>query len=218
MKETLGQQLKMRREAHLISMQEISHSTGISVPMISALEEDNFHLIPQPEMTVKYLKKYAAYVGLDKKEILSRYKTQCELHHQKEYLFPHLSTFSEGDKSSKHVRGVKSLSRKQVIEGVFWMGIVIWALIIIYLYFHVLSLRKMGTHEIQEIIPSKEVSQEDSHQRNNPMPSVASERIGSSLQSSSQESSRSIVPVLFIFNSETEAIKAGYRKVREYIT
>jgi len=87
MKETLGQYLRRKREAHLISIQEISSSTGISISMISALEEDKFHLIPRPEVTVQYLKKYAAYVSLDKKDILIRYKTQCERNHQKENAF-----------------------------------------------------------------------------------------------------------------------------------
>lgn len=195
MKETLGQYLKRKREAHLISVQEISHSTGISIPIISALEEDKFHLIPRPEMTAQYLKKYAAHVSLDKKDILNRYKTQCEHNHQKEYIFPQLSTFSESEKPSRSMRKVGRFSRKQIIESAFWIGIVIWALVLLYLYVHVLSLKKTGMLEIQEMISSKEVGQEASRQTNVPMPSVTSEKTGNSPERSSHEPSRSVVAV-----------------------
>ena len=195
MKETLGQYLRRKREARLISIQEISHSTGISIPMISALEEDKFHLIPRPEVTAQYLKKYAAYVSLDKKDILNRYKTQCERNHKKENNFPQLSTFSEGEKPSKLMRRVGRLSRKQIIEGIFWAGIVIWALVLLYLYVHVMSLKKTGMLAIQEVIASKEARHEASPQRNDPMPSVTSEKNVSSPERSSQEPSRSVVPV-----------------------
>ncbi len=195
MKETLGQYLRRKREAHLISIQELSHSTGISVAMINALEEDKFHLMPRPEVTAKCLKKYAAYVRLDKKDILNRYKTQCELHQHKEHCFPQLSVFSEGGKSSPQRRGMECLSRKQIIEGVFWIGIAVWALIIIYLYVHVMSLQKTGMLEMQEIITSKEVAQEDSRQSNAPMPSAVSDKIGNSPEHFSHDSARSGVAV-----------------------
>jgi cytoskeletal protein RodZ len=195
MNETLGQYLRRKREAHLISIQELSHSTGISVAMINALEEDKFHLMPRPEVTVKCLKKYAAYVRLEKKDILNRYKTQCELHQHKEYCFPQLSVFSEGGKSSKQIRGMERLSRKQIIEGVFWIGIAVWALIIIYLYVHVMSLQKTGMLEMQEIITSKEVAQADSRQSNAPMPSATSDKSGNAPEHFSHESVRSGVAV-----------------------
>jgi cytoskeletal protein RodZ len=266
MKETLGQYLRRKREAHLISIQEISHSTGISVPMINALEEDKFHLIPRPEVTSHYLKKYAAYVNLDKKDILNRYKTQCARNHQKEYSVPHLSIFFEGEKPPKSERRAGRLSRKQIMEGIFWAGIVIWAFVLFYLYVHVLSLKKTGMLEIQEIMPSQEIRQEASLQRNDLTPSVTSEKNGNSPQPSSRGPSLGIVPVplerqagikelgsqassarqgagkakvignrksklyhkpgmkyyhrvrsynRIVFNSEADAITAGYRKAAE---
>jgi cytoskeletal protein RodZ len=50
MEETLGQYLKRKRESRLISLQEISHSTGISIPSIKALEDDNFSSFPHPKI------------------------------------------------------------------------------------------------------------------------------------------------------------------------
>jgi cytoskeletal protein RodZ len=268
MNETLGQYLRRKREAHLISVQEISHSTGISVPMINALEEDKFHLIPRPEVTLQYLKKYAAYVSLDKKDILNRYKTQCARNHQKEYSVPHLSIFFKGEKLPKSKRRTGRLSKKQIMEGIFWAGIVIWAVILLYLYVHVLSLKKTGMLDIQEIMPSKETMQQASLQRNALTLSVTSEKHGNSPQRSSPGTSPGIVPVpierhagikelssqasharqlsgmaevmgnrksrlyhklgmkyylrvrsynRIVFNSEVDAITAGYRKAPEQI-
>ena len=195
MNETLGQYLRRKREAHLISVHEISHSTGISVPMINALEEDKYHLIPHPEVTLQYLKKYAACVSLDKKDILNRYKAQCARNHQKEYSIPHLSIFFEGEKPQKSKIRAGRLSKKQIMEGIFWAGIVIWAFILLYLYVHVLSLKKTGMLDIQEIMPSKETMQQASLQRNAPTLSVTSEKHGNSPQRSSQGTSPGIVPV-----------------------
>jgi hypothetical protein len=152
------------------------------------------------------------------------------------------------------------------MEGIFWAGIIIWAFVLLYLYVHVLSLKKTGMVEIQEMIASKDARQETSQQRNDPMPSFASERNGSSPERSSQEPSQNVVSVLLerhtglkglsfqdssarhapgktkvvgnrksnlyhtpgmkyyhkvksqnrvIFNSETQAIKAGYLKAPE---
>jgi hypothetical protein len=152
------------------------------------------------------------------------------------------------------------------MEGIFWAGIVIWAFVLLYLYFHVLSLKKTGMLDIQEIMPSKETMQQASLQRNAPTLSVTSEKLGNSSQPSSQGSSPGIVPVplerhagikelgsqpsrarqgagkakvignrksklyhkpgmkyyhrirsynRIVFNSEADAITAGYRKATE---
>jgi cytoskeletal protein RodZ len=163
--------------------------------MINALEEDKFHLIPRPEVTSQYLKKYAAYVRLDKKDILNRYRTQCEPNHQKEYIIPRLSIFFEGEKLPKSKGRAGRFSRKQIIEVIFWAGIVIWALVLLYLYVHVLSLRNTGMLESQEITPSKEARQEASLQRNDAATSVTSDKNGSSMRRSSHEPSLNVVPV-----------------------
>jgi cytoskeletal protein RodZ len=238
--------------------------------MINALEEDKFHLIPHPDVTSQYLKKYAAYVSLDKKDILNRYRTQCEPNHQQEYIVPRLSVFFEGEKTPKSKRRAERraarFSKKQIMEVIFWAGIVIWAFVLLYLYVHVLSLKKTGMLEIQEITPSKETRQEASLQSNDPATSITSEKNGSSPQRSSHEPSLHVVPIplerqsiikglgfqassarqgvgkakvignrksklyhmpdmkyyhrvrsnnRIVFNSEADAMKAGYRKAPE---
>jgi cytoskeletal protein RodZ len=270
MKETLGQYLRRKRESRLISLQEISHSTGISVPVITALEENDFHLIPKPEMITKYLKKYAAYLKLNKQDVLKRYQTQRELTHQKKLLFPRISRYSEGNTSFKQLNREKRLFKKRFTEGIFWSGIILWALAIFFLYIHVLS-PKTETPDTQEKFASKDVRKEASHERNALIPSVASEKperppvraASRSEDRSALTPSRNVIPLerdsgakeagtqaqkiplpgkakvignrdskryhlpgmeyynkvklyhRVIFNSETEAIKAGYSKARD---
>ena len=181
MKETLGQYLRRKRESHLISLQEISESTGINTFLLSALEEDNFHLIPQPEIIVQYLKRYAAFLNLNKNDVLRLYQTQCELHHQKEHPIPQLSLFSQGNPSFNQILGKMNLSRKRLKEVIFWSGIIVWALAIFALYHHVLSLKKEPA-ESPAIVLSRDVNKEvvdERRERNDVTPSTASDALKS---------------------------------------
>ena len=90
--ETLGQYLKRERESRTVSIEELSNGTRISRPFLEALEKDDFSFFPQREFIPGFLKGYARYVGLDTKEVLSRYQMQSELEGRKE-TFRQLSLF-----------------------------------------------------------------------------------------------------------------------------
>jgi cytoskeletal protein RodZ len=98
--ETLGQYLKRERESRTVSIEELSNGTRISCPFLEALEKDDFSFFPQREFIPGFLKGYARYVGLDAKEVLSRYQMQSELEGRKETfrqlsLFPTISPAAE---------------------------------------------------------------------------------------------------------------------------
>ena len=174
MKETLGQYLRRKRESHLISLEDIAQATGISVPLIRALEEDNFHVIPRSEMSMKYLKKYAAHLRLNKRDVLHRYEMQHDPTNQTKRL-PQLSLFSSGNASYKQVKAEKSLFRKPSFQVVFWSSIILWALVFFSLYVHIMTPKK-GARESGETPQSKVVGKEFSRERTAPMPSVASKK------------------------------------------
>ena len=274
MKETLGQYLRRKRESHLISLEDIARATGISVPLIRALEEDNFHVIPGSEMRMKYLKKYAAHLKLNKKDVVHRYEMQYDPTNQTKRL-PQLSLFPSGSASYKQVKAEKSLFRKPSFQVVFWSSIILWALVFFSLYVHIMTPKK-DARESGETPASKVVGKEFSRERTAPMPSVASKKTGPSLNQApgsladrpAQKPSAAPVPLKravkrgdsakefvapppkvppsqgkakvignsdskryhlpgmkyyhkvkayhqVIFNSEMEAIKAGYTKARE---
>ena len=98
--ETLGQYLRRERESRTVSIEELSNGTRISGPFLEALEKDDFSFFPQREFIPGFLKGYARYVGLDTKEVLSRYQMQSELEARKETfrqlsLFPTISPAAE---------------------------------------------------------------------------------------------------------------------------
>jgi cytoskeletal protein RodZ len=176
MKETLGQYLRRKRESHLISLEDIAQATGISVPLIRALEEDNFHVIPRSEISTKYLKKYAAHLKLNKKDVLHRYEMQYDPTNQTKHL-PQLSLFSPGNASYKQVKAEKSLFRKPSFQVVFWSSIILWALVFFSLYVHIMAPKK-DARESGETPASKDVRKEISRERTAPVPSVASKKTG----------------------------------------
>jgi cytoskeletal protein RodZ len=274
MRETLGQYLRRKRESHLISLEDIAQATGISIPLIKALEEDNFHVIPRSEMSMRYLRKYAAHLKLNKKDVLHRYEMQYDPTNQTKDL-PQLSLFFSGNASYKQIRAEKSLFRKPSFQVVFWSSIILWALVFFSLYVHITT-TKNDARESGEAPASKDVRKEIPRERTVPMPSVASRKTGHSPDHAAgslaehhaqkpsapplplkpevkrrdsakefaalapkippaqgkakvignSDSKRYHLPGMkyyhkvkayhqVIFNSETEAIKAGYTKARE---
>ena len=174
MKETLGQYLRRKRESHLISLEDIAQATGISVPLIKALEEDNFHVIPRSEMSMKYLKKYAAHLRLNKRDVLHRYEMQYDPTNQTKRL-PQLSLFSTGNASYKQAKAEKSLFRKPSFQVVLWSSIILWSLVFFSLYVHIMTPKK-DARESGETPQSKVVRKEMSRERTAPTPSAASKK------------------------------------------
>jgi cytoskeletal protein RodZ len=270
MKETLGQYLRRKRESHLISLEDIAQATGISVSLIRALEEDNFHVIPRSEMSMKYLRKYAAHLKLNKRDVQHRYEMQYDPTNQTKRL-PQLSLFSSGNTSYKQVKSEKSLFRRPSFQVVFWSSIILWGLVFFALYAHIMTPNK-DARESGEAPTSKVIRKEITRETNPPMPPVDIKKTGHShdqatgslanraaLQPSAgplplkredsakefataapnvppshgkakvignSDSKRYHLPGMkyyhkvkayhqVIFNSETEAIKAGYTKARE---
>jgi cytoskeletal protein RodZ len=174
MEETLGQYLKRKRESRLISLQEISHSTGISIPLIKALEDDNFSSFPHPKIIAQYLKKCAAYLRLNEKHVLRLYQTQSDQNHQTEH-WPQLSLFSGGNTSFEQTAGEKQLFKKRIIRGTFWLSIVIGVIVVFSLCIFVLSPKEEAT-EGPEISTSKYTGKEVPYERNGRMSSAAVEK------------------------------------------
>jgi len=175
MKESLGQYLRRKRESHLISLEDIARATGISVPLVRALEEDNFHVIPQSEMSMKYLKKYAAHLKLNKKDVVHRYEMQYDPANQTKHM-PQLSLFPSDSESYKQTKPEKSLFRKPSFQVVLWSSVILWTLVFFSLYVNMTP--KNDSRENGETTASKVVGREASHGRTAPLPSVASRKTG----------------------------------------
>ncbi len=74
---TIGDQLRMRRRSHRLSLQAISNALLIPVQHIRHLEADQFHAIPEVLYRELFLKTYATYLELEWGALKTQYDAEC---------------------------------------------------------------------------------------------------------------------------------------------
>jgi cytoskeletal protein RodZ len=72
--ETLGSYLRKEREARNFSLEEISSAIKIRKGILSAIENDDYTLLPPPVFVKGFLRAYANHIGLDCGEVMKKYK------------------------------------------------------------------------------------------------------------------------------------------------
>jgi cytoskeleton protein RodZ len=139
--ESFGTYLKGEREARKISLEEIGRATKIRRSILEAIERDQGGVL-LPEVVVKgFIEAYARYVGLDPKEVLSKY--------------------SERQKGSEAVEGGESLldGQRRIPLKYFFAGALCLIIIIIIIPLVFFSERgpREGVHEaaVQEQAPEQ---------------------------------------------------------------
>jgi cytoskeleton protein RodZ len=75
---TIGSDLREAREQRGVSLREIAERTNIRLPVLRAIENDDFRLVPGSVIMRGFLKLYAREVGLDPDDIGRRYTEQLE--------------------------------------------------------------------------------------------------------------------------------------------
>ncbi len=71
---TIGEELKAAREKKGLSLTEIAEKTRISHTFLKALEDDDYSVIPGGVFVSGFLKTYSRELGLNVKDILTRYR------------------------------------------------------------------------------------------------------------------------------------------------
>ncbi len=71
---SLGSFLREQREQHGVSIENVAETTKISLPILRAIEDDNFERMPAEAFCRGFYSIYAKYLKLDAEEILSRYR------------------------------------------------------------------------------------------------------------------------------------------------
>jgi len=74
--QSLGEYLKTQRESKSLSLHDLSKRTQISPDMLLAIEENRFASFSQPDFIPGYLHLYCRHLGIDKEEVIKRYKYQ----------------------------------------------------------------------------------------------------------------------------------------------
>jgi cytoskeletal protein RodZ len=72
---TIGEKLRSSREKRSLTVEQVQKQTLIHAPILTALEEGKCDDILAPAYVKGFLKKYALFLGLDNKDILSEYAT-----------------------------------------------------------------------------------------------------------------------------------------------
>lgn len=73
MTESLGEQLRLAREARGITLREISDETRIATRYLEAIEQNNYKGLPGGIFNKSFVKAYAKHIGFDEKEALNAY-------------------------------------------------------------------------------------------------------------------------------------------------
>lgn len=75
-KRTVGQLLRAAREARGISREEAATATRIKPVFLGAMEDDDYHLLPDERYLLRFLGEYASFLELDPQEIQRRFSRQ----------------------------------------------------------------------------------------------------------------------------------------------
>lgn len=74
--QSLGTFLRAKRDQLGVSLGDVSETTKISLPVLSAMEENNYERMPAEAFRRGFYTLYATFLELDPKEILEQYDTE----------------------------------------------------------------------------------------------------------------------------------------------
>ena len=69
-----SQELKAKREALGLSLEDVFNQTRVRVVYLQAIENEEFHLLPVPVYTKNFIKIYARVLGIDSEPIIKDYE------------------------------------------------------------------------------------------------------------------------------------------------
>ena len=76
MTQTIGQKLKLAREAQKLTIDQASEATRIRIPYLQALEVDDLTVLPSPVQARGFLRNYAEYLGLNVEQLLDELRAE----------------------------------------------------------------------------------------------------------------------------------------------
>jgi cytoskeletal protein RodZ len=80
MAESIGEKLRLAREARGIALRDISEQTRISMRYLEAIELDDYRRLPGGIFNRSFIRAYAKYIGYDEKEAIEEYARTMREH------------------------------------------------------------------------------------------------------------------------------------------
>lgn len=122
----LGATLKNAREEKNISLDELQESTKIQKRYLTAIEEENFKILPGTFYAKAFIKEYAVAVGLDPAELMEMYQTDGpETEEQQEQQYTRIQSRKESN--SQKTNAIFSLIPMVIVViliiGILFAGI-----------------------------------------------------------------------------------------------
>jgi cytoskeleton protein RodZ len=70
---SIGEKLRLEREAHGIALRDISEQTRISMRYLEAIESDDYRRLPGGIFNRSFIRAYAKFIGFDEQEAIEEY-------------------------------------------------------------------------------------------------------------------------------------------------
>ena len=77
-KGTLGRLLQEARSAKGLTIEAAAAASKVSLPFVRLMEEEQFHLIPDPMYILRFLSEYSTSLGLDPKQVETQFRRQMK--------------------------------------------------------------------------------------------------------------------------------------------
>jgi cytoskeleton protein RodZ len=77
---SIGEKLRLEREAHGIALRDISEQTRISMRYLEAIEADDYRRLPGGIFNRSFIRAYAKFVGFDEQEAIEEYTRTLHEH------------------------------------------------------------------------------------------------------------------------------------------
>jgi cytoskeletal protein RodZ len=81
---SIGEKLRLEREAHGIALRDISEQTRISMRYLEAIESDDYRRLPGGIFNRSFIRAYAKFVGFDEQEAIEEYTRTLHEHGESE--------------------------------------------------------------------------------------------------------------------------------------
>jgi len=77
---SIGEKLRLEREAHGIALRDISEQTRISMRYLEAIESDDYRRLPGGIFNRSFIRAYAKFIGFDEHEAIEEYTRTLREH------------------------------------------------------------------------------------------------------------------------------------------
>lgn len=122
--ETIGEKLRTARQHKNFKLEEIAKKLNIRVEYLSAMEDENFDKLPHGLYGRKFLKKYAAFLKLDFKNLSDKPKEESSL-----------SNIIDNPFSQKIIKKNNFIIFPKIIKNILIVGSVLICFLYLIFYF-----------------------------------------------------------------------------------